>query len=305
MKIKLSLLKYLLLALLTLFAIGCEDAIPTDYDPVIFVEAYLIVDEPVEGITITMSQPIGANFSYDSSFVTDAKVRISGDNMEMILDYRPVGKPNAGYYYSDTSYKVKPETAYNLEIITSEGSVIRGKTVTPQRFTWAEPPNRVLYYPKDTLNLPAEDSLKLSWTSSNTALGIYGVSIMPLDTAGYGEYLLDEQDLPNRRIMMPWLDDKNFIELTRWTIVPNTEWPLVWRSFKWFGWQEISVWSFDFNMLRWYLQNGARGNIDPLLTSVEGEAWGVFGSASKISETFFLVDHKLHKFPPDLNKEPK
>ncbi|MCL5990505.1 MAG: hypothetical protein M1419_00170, partial [Bacteroidetes bacterium] len=64
---------------------ACEDAIPSDYIEEKFVEAYLIVDEPIRNIVLMSTQPVNKKFDYANSLIRNAEVKIIGDGKEFIL----------------------------------------------------------------------------------------------------------------------------------------------------------------------------------------------------------------------------
>jgi hypothetical protein len=51
--------------MLALVAAGCEDAPPTDYVPEYVVQSYLLVDEPIQGVVLSRSQPVTDTFRVD------------------------------------------------------------------------------------------------------------------------------------------------------------------------------------------------------------------------------------------------
>ncbi len=274
---------------------GCEDAPPTDYIPKYYVEAYLIVDHHFEKIKLMRTQPLNDTFNYSKAFIRNADVKIKFKDNELKLAFRDTGLvDNWGYYYPDTSFKVEPNTTYSLEIITSDGVIITGSTTTPDKFEWNLPPPDTIYFPKDTINFSDKPIIPLKWKSVKGVL-YYIVSSKCLDTLEYGFYLNPPTNEKNRRIYNPWDDNRSqrryYYDLTNWDAVPNTEYPLYWLLFKWFGKHKIIIYSPDFNFLRWILQQFRGSQINPLLSSVNG-AIGVFGSASKIEKEIFLIKNQ-------------
>ncbi|MFN3781583.1 MAG: hypothetical protein ACK4SO_05360, partial [Candidatus Kapaibacteriota bacterium] len=175
-----------------------------------------------------------------------------------------------------------------------DGTQISGTTTTPNRFNWLNPPPDTLYFPKDTLNFTDQDPISIRWTSVKEVL-YYVVSLKCLDTLEYGKYLFPATDEKNRRVYSPFDENQRrrryYYDLTSWDAIPNTEYPLYWLLFKWFGKHKIIIYSPDFNFLRWLLQQFRGSQINPLLSSVEGGI-GVFGSASKIEKEIFLIKNQ-------------
>jgi len=70
---------YSYLVFFAVFAIllsACEDAPPTDYIQQYYVEAYLIVDEPIDGIKLQRTLPIQDSFKLEKALIKDAIVKI-------------------------------------------------------------------------------------------------------------------------------------------------------------------------------------------------------------------------------------
>jgi len=271
-----------------LFVNSCEDPVPTDYKEEKYVEAFLLVGEPVKNIIVMKTQPVTVAFNYDSSLVHDAFVKIIDDEKEMILEFRD-GK-DAGYYFPDTTYLIKPETDYKLEIICCDNTVLTGETTTPAAFNWINPPKKQIQYPKDTLDLPFVDSLVFEWEGSRDIF-FYMISVRCIDTLEYGKYLDPATEESNRRIGKPFSNDLRYRELSTWTFMPNTKTPVVWNIFKWFGMHEVSIYAPDSNFLNWALQYFISSNYDSRHNSINGGI-GVFGSASVVRDTSFIIKNQ-------------
>ena len=167
---------------------GCEDPVAFDYIPQYAVEAYLLVGKPIDNIMLTKTQPVADSFSYDNAIVKNAKVSIIQNSKDTItLQYRD-SERGGEYYCADTTLLVQPKTRYDLLITTNDGAVITATTFTPNNISWIVPPQSVLQYPKDTINLTFNDSLSISWTQLSD-IKEYLISISHLDTLEYGKYL--------------------------------------------------------------------------------------------------------------------
>jgi hypothetical protein len=268
---------------------ACEDLLPTDYIPKTFVEAYLIVDEPIRDVILMKTQPVEDSLNYRSSMIEDAIVRIIEPDGNVLLLSFIYDSLHQGYYYPDTSYKVKPGTKYKLEITLKDGSLITGATTTPARTSWVNAPKEVIQFPEDSVDLPEIDSLAISWKKSGNT-PYYLIRVTCLDTLEYGKYLVPPTDEKNRRTPKPPRQSTTLLpELTRWIgPIPNTEVPFVWSGLKWFGRNSLTVFSPDYNFMRWFVHFQRRSQYEPLLGSVNG-AMGVFGSAAIVSaETMIL-----------------
>ncbi len=274
--------------------IACEDPAPTDYTPDIVVEGLLIVDEPIRNITVIRTQPLADSFSYDKSLISNAIVKIKTEGKEFLLDYNPPGNDKKpGYYYSDESYVVKSNQLYELEVIV-DGKVMNGTTFTPARTEWVRAPKTFIQYPIDSLKLPPTDSIE--WRKAEKA-DFYLISISCLDSSGYGEYLNPPTNEKNRRIERPFRNDRAYRELTSFVPIPaardtsSTSTPIVWSVFKFFGKHQVSIYVPDFNFLRWFAQAQARGQVEPILQSINN-GFGYFGSASIIRDTSILLKNQ-------------
>ena len=279
-------LQIFLVIIFTIFIISCEDPAPTDYTPSYFVEALLIVDEPIKEIRVLESQPLKDSFNYNNSLIKNANIQISeGDNIYNLIFSQ---NDSNGYYYPDTNYKVKPNTKYKLKVILDNGKEITGETTTPTPFNWIIHPEYYIQYPKDTVNLPSPFSIQ--WELGNSII-YYIVSIRCLDTLNYGKYLEQPSDEKNRRITRPWnMQESYYRDFSYWVIVPSSKVPVVWTVFKWYGLHEVTVYAPDYNFLRWMVQTMS-GEINPLLSSVQG-AYGYFGSASAIRDTSVILKNQ-------------
>ena len=269
---------------------SCEDEAPGEYKESFIVDALLIVDEPIQGISVIRSQPIFDKYVHDSALVRNANVVIEGDGKTFNLKYRTKEDGIVGYYADDTTYKVKPNTAYSMKITLSNGEVITGETTTPGRTNWKIRAKEFIQYPKDTLKLPATDTVAWEKVPGND---FYLISVSCLDTLNYGKYLNPETEELNRRIYRPFgNNERRYREFTTISPIANTSSSIVWVTFKWFGLHQVKVFVPDFNFLRWYIQVQAKQEMDPLLTSVTGNAYGFFGSASFISDTSVVLKNQ-------------
>lgn len=280
-------IKILILSVLSLAVLAsCEDPAPTDYTPDYFVEAYLIVGDPIQNIRVMVSQPLAGEFEYENQLIRDADVVVREvDGESFLLTTKMTG--DSGYYY-DGEYTIKPETAYELEITLKDGTAITGRTETPKTFDWVKRSPEPLQYPKDTINLEGTD--EISWAPVEDR-DFYLIQVIPLDTLGYGKYLDPPTDEKNRRVESPLKNDDDYEERSITPLIANTKSSIVWLAFNWYGLQGVNVYCPDDNFLRWYLQNSQSFQINPLLSSVEG-ATGVFGSASIIRDTTFLIKNQ-------------
>lgn len=268
---------------------GCEDAVPKDYEPQNFVEAFLLVDEPIQNIIIMRSQPPLDSFSYERALIRDAKVIVRGDGREFELVIDREGE--RGWLFPDTSYKVKPHTRYDIDITFADGSRAFASDTTPGRIDWVRRPPRMARYPLDSVNLKTPDSLYIEWTR-NPDMPWYIISIACLDTLGYGKYLDPPTNEMNRRIYRPWSEDYQFRERSAMTFVLSTKVPVVWTFFRRYGLHSVTVYSPSYSYLRWFQQYATKAAYDPLLGNMKGSAIGAFTSAYALRDTFFILKNQ-------------
>lgn len=283
-KIKFILLTLLIGTILT----SCEDVAPTEYSPTYIVQGLLEVGKPINDVVVFQTQSLRDSFIYDNSIFKSADIRIFSEGRTFQLTYDATLKR---YIYPDTSYKVKELTEYLLDIKMPDGKILKSRTFTPKSISWIKRPDTQIQYPLDTINLPS--NYKISWTKSDT-IQFYLIRIKPLDTLEYGKYLKPPTDEKNRRIMRSWIrrPEYYFRETTSWAFLPTTEVPIVWNSFKWYGLTEVKIYAPDANYLKWTLQNFAVRDFNQLLNSIEGDAFGCFGSAATIYDTSFVLKNQ-------------
>lgn len=280
----------LLFIMLLLISMSCEDDIPNDYQPEVFVEGYLLVGNPIENIIVQRSQSVADSFEYKKSLISNAQVTVRDMSNDRLyrLDFRDDEKQ--GYYYTG-NYLVLPETKYRLEV-EIDGKLITGETTTPPVFNWIEDFRDYIQYPTDTINLPSPDSLRFSWEKVPNHIW-YLVRVTCLDTLEYGKYLTPPSDEMNRRIWRPFgRGTRYYDEVVNWAgPTPTNKSNIVWFSVKWFGKQEIAILAPDYNLLRWFIQIQRSTEYSPLLGSLEG-GMGMFGSASLIRDTTFILKNQ-------------
>ncbi|MBK8911196.1 MAG: DUF4249 family protein [Chlorobi bacterium] len=283
-----------LLGLLPLLVAACQDPAPTDYIPQNVVTAYLIVDQPIRGIVVARSQAVADSFKYSNSVIRDADVRIIEGANTYRLQYRTDGNNIGEYYLPDTTILVQPEKSYRMEIALSDGGRITGQTVTPARVAWVKPPRALLQYPADTANLPSPDSLSFEWTAVPKTRE-YIISVSCVDSLEYGRYLAPATGEKNRRTSSVINQNarRRYNETTRWAFVQTSKLPLVWFAYKWYGLHDLTVYAPDPNMVEWFKQTRFGPNeFNALLSTVEGDGIGVFGSASVVGQRQFLLKNQ-------------
>jgi hypothetical protein len=282
-------------ALLFAFGIvaGCEDPAPNEYVPVPYVEGYLFVDHPIEGITVLTSQPLSEEYDQSRAIMRDAEVTIESNGTRYSLVYDPSG--GGSYRYPDTSVTVLPNTRYALTVRFPDGQVLTGETTTPARIAWTRLPYSVLQYPSDTTTLLSPDSLRISWTPGSTTE--YLIRVRCLDTLGYGRWLDPPTDEINGRTnnlgRFETPETPTFYGTARWGFVQTTNVPTVWTAFRWYGRHEVAILSPDKHFMDWFKLTRFSGapQYNEEFSNIRGGV-GVFGSASIIAHDAFLLKRK-------------
>ena len=271
---------------------GCEDPVAFDYIPQYAVEAYLLVGKPIDNIMLTKTQPVADSFSYDNAIVKNAKVSIIQNSKDTItLQYRD-SERGGEYYCADTTLLVQPKTRYDLLITTNDGAVITATTFTPNNISWIVPPQSVLQYPKDTINLTFNDSLSISWTQLSEVKE-YLISISHLDTLEYGKYLDPISEEKNRKITRFFSRSNNprLRDMTVYGFLQATKAPVVWTAFRWYGKCKLTIFAPDQNFLKWFKTLWSGNQYDYRLASISGGV-GVFASASYTDKEIFLLKNQ-------------
>jgi hypothetical protein len=290
--------KIILFTLLTVFLSGCEDPIPNDnYQPTTIVTALLIINEPIQDVQITKTLPLNQPYDYSKAIIDNAQVFIYECNQELeiiqefelVFHYAETLNKSA-YYATDTAYRVKKNTTYNLKIILPDETVVTGTTTTPaDSIEWIRSAPKYLQYPLDTINLPTDSNLYPIWTPSSR--GIYFFNVTCLDTLNYGKYLSNPTNELNRRIYSPYRQDRSYRELSFNSPLLSTNAPLVWRVFKYFGLHRMKVYVTDKNYETWLMFALMTGVLNEKAYSVKGCA-GYFASAFVIKEDFVILKNQ-------------
>ncbi len=294
MKLRSTFLSGFIAVLLALALPGCEDPVPTDYTEEIMLEGILLVGEPLQDIRVLRTLPVTDTFRFDQAILSDASVVVTADGVDIPMSF--VSGPNGGTYRAtDTSYRVRANTVYSV-VVQARGSRLTASTRTPQPFEWVTPPKAFIQFPaKDSLLLPVDDSLLVTWTPvPKTELYIIGLTC--LDTTNYGTYLSPPTGDTNERTMRPspdFFDRSGTLvanERTTLGATPFTTSQTVWGIFRWYGMHELRVYAPDRAFLEWFylVGGGRRSSYDYRLGNITG-GLGVWGSASLVKSNSFLL----------------
>jgi hypothetical protein len=93
------------------------------------VDALLTVDQPLPPITLARVLSPEVVYSPEAAAEPGARVRLRLEPENLWIQYSESARP--GTYVADSLTTVRPETAYELEVVTREGEVLRARTVTP------------------------------------------------------------------------------------------------------------------------------------------------------------------------------
>lgn len=287
-------LNRVLLSVALLIGLGlnsCSDTDLAEYKPETVVEAYLIVNESIENVRVMKTQPLTSRFNFDNYNMKNATVQIIGDGQTFDLQYD--NENHTGYFYADKEYKVKPNTEYSLNIKMADGTIITGKTMTPEQTKWNKKLPSKMQFPIDSTKQVGKDIL--SWDKANMASNYY-LTVTCMDTLGYGKYLDPPTDELNRRTCtiankFGKNSKKDFNEYVTTVFLRSNSAPVIWSLFRWYGKHSLSVYALDANMKKWMLQNHNQKDLDERLTTINN-AIGCFGSASVIRDTVFIIKNQ-------------
>ncbi|MEY3385707.1 MAG: hypothetical protein RIR53_518 [Bacteroidota bacterium] len=289
-----SSMRLLLAACALIIMSGCEDPVPTDYVEEIMLEGILLAGEPLADIRIQRTLPVTDTFRFEQAILNDAKIVVTADGVDIPMTY--VDGPRGGTYRAvDTAYRVKPNTLYSV-VVEARGARLTASTRTPQSFEWVAPPRPFIQFPsKDSLLLPVDDSLLVSWTPvPNTEL--YIIALTCLDTLGYGSFLTPPTDDTNERTVRPnpdFFDRSGTLianERTTLGATPFATSQTVWGVFRWYGMHELRIYVPDRAFLEWFylVGGGRRSTYDYRLGNITG-GLGVWGSGSLVKSNSFLL----------------
>jgi hypothetical protein len=265
---------------------SCEDDLPTGYQEQYVIEAFLIEGQMIRDLRIVRSFPVNEPFDYEEALVRDATVAITDSSGSVFpLTIAPEGQE--GYFYPDSSYKVQKNTSYTLNVSFADGRSAKGTAFVPDTFSWTQQAPDILNYPTEAELDTAE--VFISWTPQpNFALG-YLLQSRALDTLEYGIYLDPPTEEKNERVTSEFREDSFYDNTTTWGFLPSNQSVVVWTALRWYGLHEVSIYSADFNMLRWFLQARGAQQYNELLNTIEGDAVGCFGAASVIRDTTLFL----------------
>lgn len=280
-------MKNIIYLLLIIFLFSCVEDNENQFKEEYLLEAFIIVGDPITNIKFMRTIPILDTFSLERVIIQDADIIIFneiGDTLALELN-EDITK---AYQAIDKSYLVKENVKYNLRVIYKNDTMI-ANTTTPKVFNWIEKAPDVIQYPKDSINLDVQ--IQVKWENPGS-FNFYHIVTKCLDTLEYGKYLEPISDEKNRRINI-WSEfDARYRNTTNHGLVPTNEGSIIWTTFKWYGLQEVTIYNPDYNWFRW-LGQYFQSEYNDILSSVDGKnVRGVFGSASAIRDTSFLLKNQ-------------
>lgn len=286
-------LSLILLAPITLglsLITGCANPVPNDYVPQLVIEGFVIAGEPITHLRVYKSLPVSDTFSLAKATIRDAKVVLLEDGVPVPLAFAPDSLGGGNYVPVDTTFRVKYETTYSLEVHAIDKTATASAR-TMQKFDWVLPPADTIRYPGKENELKPVDSLGISW-QGQTGIVRYVIGLQCLDTLEYGKYLTPPTTEKNARVRDEDIEQGTLIadERTRYgfSVVSNT--PVVWAAFKWYGPQRIVVYAGDKAFQDWFtlVGFGQRPTYDYRISNVSG-GLGIFAGASKTEAPMFLL----------------
>lgn len=280
-------MKNILFILLVIFLFSCVEDNENQFKEEYLLEAFIIVGDPISNIRFMRTIPILDTFSLERVIIQDADIIIFneiGDTLALELN-EDITK---AYQAIDKSYLVKENVKYNLKVIYKNDTMI-ATTTTPKVFNWFEKAPDIIQYPKDSIKL--NEQVKVKWENPGS-FNFYHIVTKCLDTLEYGKYLDSATDELNRRIVIFRENDSRYKNITNHGLSPNNEGSIIWTTFKWYGLQEVTIYNPDYNWFRW-LGQYFQSEYNDILSSVDGKkVRGVFGSASAIRDTTFILKNQ-------------
>jgi len=280
-------MKNILFILLVIFLFSCVEDNENQFKEEYLLEAFIIVGDPISNIRFMRTIPILDTFSLERVIIQDADIIIFneiGDTLALELN-EDITK---AYQAIDKSYLVKENVKYNLKVIYKNDTMI-ATTTTPKVFNWVEKAPDIIQYPKDSIKL--NEQVKVKWENPGS-FNFYHIVTKCLDTLEYGKYLDSATDELNRRIVIFRENDSRYKNITNHGLSPNNEGSIIWTTFKWYGLQEVTIYNPDYNWFRW-LGQYFQSEYNDILSSVDGKkVRGVFGSASAIRDTTFILKNQ-------------
>ena len=295
-----------------MLALGCDttrdpgELFAPETDPVIVVDATLIVDRAFPEIRISRTQAPDRPFTSGGSAVTGATVTVESETGP-VIEYRELSSPGRYHAIFDPAERVQPGTIYRLLVVAASGERVAAVTRTPDRYTadgWLLLDNSgttivdslvPFEAPGDTLPYTAN---RLVYTQ-----GLLEARFQRGDVPAY-QIGLFSLDLDSDFVIDPdFFEEEDFDDLDRFTSSPALEAldgavRLPWFAIYFEGRYKVKIYAIDenwFDLVRSSPDLGgspgfggnAGDNFEAPIFHVEGGI-GLFGSAAVDSVGFYI-----------------
>ncbi|WP_083750298.1 DUF4249 family protein [Rhodohalobacter halophilus] len=154
---KLKILSILLLSTIVFFS--CEQYEQDDYQEYVVVEGYMTAGERLPDIYVSSTLPANSEYSFENSAISNATVLVSrlddDGNPEEVFEYAELIDQPGVYFPLVQSYRVKPLTQYQLDVVfNNRPEEIRAVTTVPDQVEVINDiPESVVYQSENQLEI--------------------------------------------------------------------------------------------------------------------------------------------------------
>ena len=267
---------------------------PTQYQPRIAIEGYLIPGQPVSRIYVWRNFPVDANLQRLGLALPDADVTITDLASEAVypLSYRP---DSAFFYTFGGGLRIEHGRSYRLDV----QATIDGKALTASATTTVPQPGlRIVsvnhdslpHYPRGPNGEIINFDLEIE-RSPGTTFYLYTILALDADTSTfvYDNPFSNEEprdvldDLDDYRYEYQWIQNTP-------SHAGRSHMPIFWFDLWFYSDYQVVVWGADHNYSDWLSTYNdvmeEDGNFHEPISHIEGDGIGVFGSA--VTDTVYL-----------------
>lgn len=282
---------YLSLLFSFLLIASCELYPQDDYEEQVFVETYLIGNEPLPEIRVSATAPFDAAYTFEAFALETAEILVKRlDDSGNVAEQFSYRLKSAGIYEPDTDdeHLVKPRATYTLDIqFPDRDDHLKAKTVIPDTF-------RVVRSVRDTAVYQSQDRIAFDYSLSSYPgrQNIYIFSTMALEPDDYPRtpFWADVEDGADK-VRSNLINQDNYVINEDNTITLS----FPWIGVAYYGPNKITAYAVDDNVYDYFrsvdVQLGgstlAPGEIQNVFYNIDGGI-GLFGSISGASAEVFI-----------------
>ena len=268
-KLKHALQCAIFLLLSSLPFLSCNEEIISDYKLQLVVSSVIFEGGGIDSILVRRTLPIAEVYNRDSTFISGADVRITTGGKEFRLTEYP-SKPGR-YFLPKDSLIIHSRATYTLDV-RALGLHAWGSTTVPDTI-------RLIKRIKDTLEYNERPLPVCTWTRAERRAD-YAIEILSLDSAA-----TETPDTTGLR--KEFRDSTNKSEYRNY--IPNETLAIPWLPFIYYGATLIRIMAIDENFQTYFKLRINGGNVaQGNLTSIYGDGFGLFGSASQDTMRTFV-----------------